>query len=240
MVSCALNASPHDSMQTLEAPRRGVKPPPLRPRERAYADIKRGILQGDFPAGQMVSLRELSLRVRCPLAGVRDAVIRLECERLLRVHPQRGIQVMEVDLEFVREAYQLRLMIELEGVRRTLEAPDAGALQALAQRTAASIRELEAGGDAAALARAVEADWALHALIVDSVQSRLLCDIYRQNRERQRLIGRAYAFHPAKYARAALQEHEPIIAALAARDAARAAALLEAHITAAMRRQIGI
>mgnify|MGYP003488173888 CR=1 FL=1 len=47
----------------------------------------------------------------------------VECERLLRVHPQRGIQVMEVDLDFVREAYQLRLMIELEGARRLLEEP---------------------------------------------------------------------------------------------------------------------
>jgi DNA-binding GntR family transcriptional regulator len=210
------------------------------PRERAYADIKRSILRGDFAAGQMLSLRELSERVKCPIAGVRDAVIRLECERLLRVHPQRGIQVMEVDLDFVREAYQLRLMIELEGARRLLEEPDMAAIEALERRTAASIGELDGSGDAAAIERAVEADWALHAMIVDSMRSHLVADIYRQNRERQRLIGRAYAFHPAKYARAALLEHVPILAALTVRDGARVAALLESHITSAMRRQIGV
>lgn len=71
----------------------------------------------------MLSLRELSERFECPIAEVRDAVIRLEFDRLLRVHPQRGIQVMEVDLDFVREAYQLRLMIVLEGARRLIEEP---------------------------------------------------------------------------------------------------------------------
>lgn len=211
-----------------------------RPRERAYADIKRGILQGELATGQMVSLRELSARVRCPLAGVRDAVVRLECERLLRVHPQRGIQVTEVDLDFVREAYQLRLMIELEGIRRLADAPDRTALRTIARRTKASIDELDGGGSDAALARAAEVDWSFHALIVDALRSRLLADIYRQNRERQRLIGRTFAMDPARHARSALQEHVPVIDALVAADGARAAALLEAHVTSAMRRQIGI
>jgi len=131
-------------------------------------------------------------------------------------------------------------MIELEGVRRVAEAPDRFALRDLARRTAASIAELDGGGSAAALTRAGEVDWAFHALVVDALRSRLLSDIYRQNRERQRLIGRTFAMQPARHARSALQEHEPVIAALVAADGARAAALLEAHITSAMRRQIGI
>jgi DNA-binding GntR family transcriptional regulator len=88
--------------------------------------------------------------------------------------------------------------------------------------------------------RAVQADWAMHQMIVGAMRSQLISDIYRQNRERQRLIGRAYAFHPAKYARAALVDHLPILAALKAREGARAAQLLEAHLTSAMRRQIGV
>ena len=32
----------------------------LSPRERAYSDIKSALLRGDFSAGQMLSLRELS------------------------------------------------------------------------------------------------------------------------------------------------------------------------------------
>lgn len=213
---------------------------PQSPRERAYADIKRALLRGDFSAGQMLSLRELSERFDSPIAAVRDAVIRLECDRLLKVHPQRGIQVMDVDLDFVREAYQLRLMIELEGARRLMEEPDLAAIEALERKTAAAIEELAGAADAKALERAAEIDWAMHQLIVGALRSQLVSDIYRQNRERQRLIGRAYAFHPAKYARAALLEHVGVLAALKARDGARAAELLEAHITSAMRRQIGV
>jgi DNA-binding GntR family transcriptional regulator len=228
---------------TLVAPGRSPrdrKLPQRTPRERAYADIKRAILRGDLAAGQMLSLRELSARVKCPIAGVRDAVIRLECERLLRVHPQRGIQVMEVDLDFVREAYQLRLMIELEGARRVLDELDIAALDDLERRTRASIDALVGPADAASVERAVDVDWALHQMIVGSMRSQLLLDIYRQNRERQRLIGRAYEFHPAKYARAALLEHVPILAALKSHDGPRLAEVLESHITSAMRRQIGL
>lgn len=214
--------------------------PTRSPRERAYAEIKRALLRGDFSAGQMLSLRELSERFACPIAGVRDAVIRLECDRLLKVHPQRGIQVMDVDLDFVREAYQLRLMIELEGLRRVIEEPDVAAIEDLERRTARSVDELATASGAAVMERAVEVDWAMHQLIVGAMRSQLVSDIYRQNRERQRLIGRAYAFHPAKYARAALLEHLPILAALKQGDGARAAELLEAHITSAMRRQIGV
>ena len=210
------------------------------PRERAYADIKHALLRGDYPSAQMLSLRELSERFGCPIAAIRDAVIRLECDRLLKVHPQRGIQVMNVDLDFVREACQLRLMIEREGAQRVIEEPDVAAIEALEQRTAASVEELATASDATTIERAAEVDWDMHQLIVGALRSQLIHDIYRQNRERQRLIGRVYAFHPAKHARAALVEHLPVLAALKARNAALGWELLEAHITSAMRRPIGI
>ncbi|MEJ5992236.1 GntR family transcriptional regulator [Ramlibacter sp. PS3R-8] len=214
--------------------------PERSPRERAYVDIKAALLRGDFAASRMLSLRELSDRFDCPIAAVRDAVIRLECDRLLRVHPQRGIQVMEVDLDFVREAYQLRLMIELEGMRRFIEDPDLAALEGLERETRACLDALATNPDAEAIERAAQADWALHQLIVGALRSKLMSDIYRQNRERQRLIGRAYDFRPAQYASAALSEHMEFLAALKARDRERSARLLEDHITSAMRRQIGV
>ncbi|MEO8855801.1 MAG: GntR family transcriptional regulator [Burkholderiaceae bacterium] len=210
------------------------------PREKAYAEIKRALLRGDYAPAQMLSLRDLSERYGCPIAAIRDAVIRLECERMLKVHPQRGIQVMDVDLDFVREAYQLRLMIEREGARRVVDEPDIPAIDELERRTAAAIKELSTVSTAAAVERAVTVDWDMHQLIVGALRSQLVSDIYRQNRERQRIIGRVYAFHPAKYARAALVEHLPVLAALKASDAARALELIEAHITSAMRRQIGV
>ena len=210
------------------------------PREQAYVEIKRRILRGEYAAGRMLSLRELSDALEIPIAGVRDAVVRLECERLLRVHPQRGIQVPEVDLDFVREAYQLRLMLELEGAVRLVGDPDVAAIDTIITRTQAAIDELATATSHAAVERAVDADWAMHDLIIGAMRSRLVTDIYRQNRERQRLIGRSYAFHPAKHARNALLEHLPVLAALKAGDAVRVRASLEAHITQAMRRQIGV
>ncbi len=209
-------------------------------RERAYSEIKSALLHGEFAAGQMLSLRELSARFDLPIAAIRDAVIRLECARMLKVHPQRGIQVMDVDLDFVREAYQLRLMLELEGWRRLIAEPDMAAIEELERQTVGCVDALAATPDSAAIERAAAVDWAMHQMIVGAMRSRLAQDIYRQNRERQRLIGRAYDFHPARHARGALLEHLPILTALRAGDGPFGRQLLETHITSAMRRQIGI
>ena len=130
--------------------------------------------------------------------------------------------------------------IGIELHQKGIKATDVAAIEALEQRTAASVEELAKASDATTIERAAEVDWDMHQLIVGALRSQLIHDIYRQNRERQRLIGRVYAFHPAKHARAALVEHLPVLAALKARNAALGWELLEAHITSAMRRQIGI
>lgn len=221
-------------------PRAKATAAPAAPRTQAYAEIKRRILRGEYAAGRMLSLRELSTDLALPIAAMRDAIVRLECERLLRVHPQRGIQVAEVDLDFVREAYQLRLMIEAEGLRRLAREGDAAALAGLLDATRASIDELARSSAPAAVERAVEADWSLHTMIVRAMRSRLIEDIYRQNRERQHLIGRSHDFNPPVHARNALLEHVPILEALVRRDGPAARDALEAHITQAMRRQIGV
>ena len=96
-------------------------------------------------------------------------------------------------------------MIEREGAQRMIEEPDVAAIEALEQRTAASVEELATASDATTIERAAEVDWDMHQLIVGALRSQLIHDIYRQNRERQRLIGRVYAFHPAKHARAAFR-----------------------------------
>lgn len=210
------------------------------PREQAYAALKAALLRGDCKPGQMLSLRELAARFACPMAAVRDAVVRLECERLLRVHPQRGIQVVEVDLDFVREAFQLRRLVELEGLRRWMEEPDATAVERVRQTTERCADELASDTSSSTLERAAQADWALHAMIVGALRSTLLSDIYRQNRERQRLIGRTFQLHPGRVMRAALVEHLTVLAAMASGDRTRAADALEAHLASAMRRQIGV
>jgi DNA-binding GntR family transcriptional regulator len=134
----------------------------------------------------------------------------------------------------------LRLLIELEGLRQWMDGSDRVAAQALQERTEHEVRALEHDTRPATVEAAMQADWALHAMFVGALRSTLLADIYRQNRERQRLIGRIHRMHPAKVARSALLEHLDVLAAMAEGDRTRAAQALEAHLNAAMRRQIGL
>ncbi len=52
-----------------------------------------------------------------PLGAIRELVPRLEAEGLIRTAPQRGMQVPQVDINLVRNAFQFRLFLEEAAVR---------------------------------------------------------------------------------------------------------------------------
>ena len=51
-----------------------------------------------------------------PLGAVREMIPRLEAAGLVKTVPQRGLQVAHVDLKLIRNAFQVRSMIEREAV----------------------------------------------------------------------------------------------------------------------------
>ena len=53
-----------------------------------------------------------------PLGAIRELIPRLEADGLIRTVPQRGMQVAQVDLELIRNAFQFRILIEREAAAR--------------------------------------------------------------------------------------------------------------------------
>ena len=211
-----------------------------RPRDEAYARFKAQLLRGEIRPGQMVSLRELVERLGTPLAAVREALSRLEGERLVRVYAQRGIQVAPIDMAFMREAFQLRRLLECEGVRALVDLGEPDALEGLAQRFNALRRAATEGLSAVVRAEAASADRALHEAIIGALNSATISDLYTQISEKLQLVRSAAAFPPGGMVLAATEEHLAIIAALQRRDHQGASAALAAHLDAAMRRQMGM
>ena len=64
--------------------------------------------------GQFITQRELVQLLDMPLGAVRELVPRLEAEGLLRTVPQRGLQIAQVDLKLIHNAFALRRMLECE------------------------------------------------------------------------------------------------------------------------------
>jgi DNA-binding GntR family transcriptional regulator len=212
-------------------------------REKAYDRFTRHLLARDILPGQFVSQRELVALTGLPLGAIRELVPRLEAEGLIKTVPQRGMQVAHVDLSLIRDAFQFRLFLEREAIALfTAEAPDA-ALARLRADHEAVLAEAEAQGEgisADLVARAQAVDWDLHWTIVASLSNAIIADAYRVNSIKVRLIRQEQTTLSGTLVLPVMREHLAVIAAIETRDPARAVAAIDAHITGARNRALGL
>jgi DNA-binding GntR family transcriptional regulator len=95
-------------------------------RWQAYERFQPQLLLANIRPGQFVSQRELAALTGLPLGAIREVIPRLEAEGLLLTVPQRGLQIANVDVKLVRNAFQLRITLEKEAVAQfALAATDA-------------------------------------------------------------------------------------------------------------------
>lgn len=73
----------------------------------AYNIIKIGILRNKYPGGFQILEDELAHSLNMSRTPVREALLRLESEGLISLIPRRGMRVLPLSLEDIREAYQL-------------------------------------------------------------------------------------------------------------------------------------
>jgi len=211
-------------------------------RVRAYQGFTQQILSGAVLPGQFISQRELMTLLDMPLGAVREMIPRLEAGGLIKTVPQRGLQIAHVDLKLIRNAFQVRSMIEREAVLAfvqsasdaELAAIEAAHQQILARANKASTTDPRLLDDAQAL------DWGLHDRMVDALGNEIVSDIYRVNSLRVRLIKLEQSVITPAILIPAMQEHLSFIAALRERNAAQAAALLDAHINSARSRVMNV
>jgi DNA-binding GntR family transcriptional regulator len=90
-------------------------------RERAYSQIRRMVMLGEFPTGQRLAEEQLAEQLEVSRTPVREAFVRLHADRLLHRYADGGYYVAEIDLLDLRDLYELRLALELRGVTRALE-----------------------------------------------------------------------------------------------------------------------
>jgi DNA-binding GntR family transcriptional regulator len=209
-------------------------------REVAYERFKAQLFKRNLVPGQFVSQGELCDLLDVPLGPTREALKRLEAESLVRLIPQRGIQITDIGVTLIREAFEFRTILEAAAVRRFVATADDATLEALETSTRTMLDRLAANADADTrlVDAALEVDWRMHDLIVESVGNRILMQAHRQNFDKIRMI-RLHGRSP-RYLPLAMEEHLAAIQAMRRRDADAAAAALEHHLACAQRRALGL
>ncbi len=195
----------------------------------AYEEFRARLLSGEISPGQFVTQRELAKLAGVPVGTAREAIQKLEHESLLKVHPQRGIQVADITTKFIRESYGLRSALELDAVRKFASGPFELAARALLKATQSVLEDLLETASDSALEQAVEVDWNMHDQIVASTSNDLFIETYQVNAARLRLI-KVNNHLTLDRAAEVLREHIDILQHCIAKDADAAAAALAHHI----------
>lgn len=197
----------------------------------AYERFRQQILEGRLRAGQFVSQRELVALLGVPLGAVREMIPRLEAARLMVTVPKRGLQIAHIDLKLIRNAFQVRAMIEREAVAHFLRTASDTELEAEEKKHQAILQRALSGKPDPKLDQdALAVDWALHDRMVDSMGNEILSEIYRANSLHVRMIRLdAQQVRPQRVV-PAMQEHLKFIKLLRARDEAGALRAMQEHV----------
>lgn len=207
-------------------------------RVEAYEKFKASLLTGDLKPGQFVTQRELVELVGVPLGAAREAIQRLEHECLLRVYPQRGIQIADVTVAALRDALEYRRILELHAIGHYAQYAALQDMQTLDQDTRAVLARVSEGSiDKVLQDDAVEVDWRMHDEIIDSLTNEVISRNYRVNAARIRLMRVSNRLEPERLA-TALTEHLEVLQAAMARDADKAVAALRRHLDVSRQRAI--
>jgi DNA-binding GntR family transcriptional regulator len=213
---------------------------PLKLREQAYEGYTRSLLAREIRPGQFITQRQLVEITGLPLGAIRELVPRLEAEGLIRTAPHRGMQVPQVDISLVRNAFQFRVFLEEPAAR--LFARDAGDDEIAALRESHErILARHAAGDEENLMEDAEAvDLSLHEAVIDRLHNEIVSNAYRVNWIKIKLIRLAETRLYVPMIPSVMREHMNIIEAFERRDGEGAARAMVEHIEVARKRAVSI
>jgi DNA-binding GntR family transcriptional regulator len=216
-------SAPRSTDPTPAAPAGTATSPPAA--ERAYAHVKRAVLEREYEGGTLLTEGELADEVGVSRTPVREALLRLQAEGLLRLYPKRGALVLPVSAAELDDVVEARALVESFTARKAL-----AHRATLADTLGGHLDEMRTRRDAADPRGFMEADRAFHAAVVAAAGNSVLTRVYDGLRDRQLCAGVAAMRHTPAWMDQVVEEHTAILDALRAGDDARFTALVDAHV----------
>ncbi|MBR0694846.1 GntR family transcriptional regulator [Bradyrhizobium lablabi] len=192
---------------------------------RIYADLRAELVSLQRQPGDAISEAEIALSYGVSRTPVREAILKLSDEGLVEIFPQSGIFVSRIPLTALPEAIIVRRSLEETTTRMATERATASQilnLQSILERQ----READAAGDRDAFHRA---DEAFHGTIADIAGHPGIWKLILQVKVHVDRFRRLTLPQRGRMAEV-IAEHEVIMAAIEARDAAAAGIAMARHL----------
>ncbi len=199
--------------------------------ERAYLGLRHDIVTGALPPGERLRVEHLKDRYEVGAGTLREALGLLVSDALVQAEGQRGFRVAPMSMADLADVTANRVFLETEALRQSIRSGDAQWERELgAAFEALSRAELNpAGRDVAEWERC---NRAFHEALIaahGSPWTRYMLGILYRHSERYRYLAMRLV-DMASLPRDVHREHEDIFRAALARQEARAALALEAHV----------
>ncbi|MGW1992756.1 GntR family transcriptional regulator [Embleya sp. NPDC001921] len=192
-----------------------------------YRWLKRHIAQMPRHDGTFLTESEVAQAAGTSRTPVREALLRLEAEGFVRIVPKKGAYVPPISDAEVRAVMQARELVEDWTIRRvTARGPE---LAAELERLVA-----EQAGLLADPVAFIDCDRVFHRTIVQAAGNPVLAEFYESLRDRQIRMGLRAVARTESRARAVLDEHGAIAAAVRDGDAERAGQAVAAHLSSTL------
>ena len=192
------------------------------------------IAQGDFPPGAQMTEAGLAAELGVSRGPLREAMQRLTAEGLLVSHRNRGLFVVSMDDDDIRDMYVARTAVERAAVQQVITHGDPAAVRALDDAVAQMRSRVdEPNGDDMALA-----DMAFHAVLVEFAKSRRLSRLHETIVVETRMCLRAMRGTYAS-GKERIDEHQALVDAIAAQNRSLADSLMIDHMNDGLHRLIG-
>ncbi|PSK99509.1 DNA-binding GntR family transcriptional regulator [Murinocardiopsis flavida] len=196
--------------------------------DRAYTHTKDAILGRRYEGGAIVSEGDIAADVGVSRTPVREALLRLQAEGLVRLYPKRGALIVPVSRQEVDDVIETRRLVEGYTVERAA-AGDLAGRAALAGRLTGLLEAMEDGLAAGDTTAFVHADREFHRTIVAAAGNDILNALYESLRDRQYRMMRAGS-RDADLMRRNIAEHAAILDAVRRGVAEDAAAAVRTHL----------
>ena len=208
-----------------------IKRPGRQATHEVVADaLREAITTGRLKARQPLPQAEIAANLQVSHIPVREALRQLESEGLVTYQPNRGATVSALSTSEIREIYEIRALLETGAIRRaTPLIPE--------EHLAQAARVLDQGEQADDGSAWGNLDMEFHTLVYHLDERPRLQELITELLRRVDRYWMSYGLM-LKYRTAFEAEHRELLAAVSARDAARAESLLAAHLRGACDRLI--
>ncbi len=191
----------------------------------ALAKIREAIVSGPYALGEHLSEATLAASLGISKTPVREALLRLQTEGLVEVHPQRGTFVFSLDDDGVAEVCRFREIIESASLAEAMR----NCPKELIARLEANLARIAKAYEARDLKRLPLLDQEFHETIIASSGNAYLQASYQLIGHKIRAL-RARLPEENERVGQCLAKHSELVRQIRTKDVAKSQQFLAAHI----------